>query len=341
MGKVYIIIVNYKKYIDTIECLESVIKSDYKNFQVLLIDNSPSESSSVNLTRWFNNEYGKVETLYESLVYPLNNNRIVYKILTENEIKRSSKVYTEQFVLIKAKNRGFAAANNIALSYILQVGQKGEFIWVLNNDTVINKDCLSNLVSFYNQANNDDKLIGGKLMHYYKRGYLQSIAANYNTWLGVTRHIGDGEFDNGQYDNYKIKDTNYIVGACMFLPFSYLQKVRLMNEEYFIYFEELDWLLSAAKSKLSYDIQSKAVVYHKEGSSIMGTKENKNMDVADYYINVNRIKFTLRWYPNYIYTVGLGVAYSLLKRLLQLRIKLTIRIIKSIISLKSKNRIFF
>jgi GT2 family glycosyltransferase len=334
MNKVYIILVNYKKYSDTIECLESILKNHYSNFQVLLIDNSPDLISSTFLKKWFSNEYGQVSTLFEDLVYPINDDPISYVSLTETEFQNESKIYTEQILLIKAQNRGFAAANNVALNYLLKVGQEGDFIWILNNDTVISKSCLDNLVGFYSSGDHYDKLIGAKLMHYNNKNHLQAIAANYNKWLGVTKHIGDGEMDTGQYDKYEIKETNYIVGASMFLPFGYLQKTGLFNEEYFLFYEELDWLLSAAKYNLSYAIQYKAIVYHKEGSTISGSKNNKNMDVADYYINVNRIKFTLKWYPACLFSVSLGVAYSLLKRLLQLRFKLVARILKAIFSLK-------
>jgi GT2 family glycosyltransferase len=337
MNKVYIILVNYKKYSDTIECLESILKNHYSNFQVLIIDNSPDLISSTHLIKWFNNQYGPVSTLFEDLVYPINDKPVSYVSLTEAEFKNESKTYPEPILLIKAQNRGFAAANNLALNYLLKTRRQGDFIWILNNDTVISKNCLVDLVDFYSSGNNYDKLIGAKLMHYNNRNHLQAIAANYNKWLGITNHIGDGEIDAGQYDNYEIKKTNYIVGASMFLPFEFLQKSGLLNEEYFLFYEELDWLLSAAKHNLSCAIQSKAIVYHKEGSTISGSKNNKNMDVADYYINVNRIKFTLIWYPACLFSVSLGVAYSLFKRLVQFRFKLVSRILKAIFSLKLNN----
>ncbi|MBE9585156.1 glycosyltransferase family 2 protein [Mucilaginibacter sp. JRF] len=339
MSKVYIILVNYKKYSDTVECLESIFKNYYNNFQVLIVDNSPDLSSLTNLSKWLNNQYGQIPTLFEDLVYPLNNKLIPHATLMEAELQNSARAYQEQVLLIRAENRGFAAANNIALNYILKTGEKDDFIWILNNDTVIDKYSLTNLLNFYSNGDSYDKLIGAKLMHYHDRNTLQAIAATYNKWLGITKHIGDGETDVGQYDKYEVKKTDYIVGACMFLPFEYLQKVGVLNEQYFLFYEELDWLLSAAKLNLGYAVQPKAIIYHKEGSTIRGAKESKNMDVADYYINVNRIRFTLKWYPSYILSVCTGLSYSLLKRLIQGRFKLVLSILKGTLSLIFKRRI--
>lgn len=329
MSKVYIVLVNYKKYEDTIECLESITKSNFKNYQVLLIDNSPDDSSINNIKKWFNGQYGDIKTLHPDLVYPLNNRPIMYKELSENQLADSADIYNQQFIAIRADNRGFAAANNIALNYLINNGEEQSFVWILNNDTVICKNTIDNLLAYYSNNNNQDKLIGGKLMYYDKKDYLQAIAANYNKWLGSTKHIGDGELDEGQYDNYEITNTNYIIGACMFLPIKYLKQLGLMNEEYFLFYEELDWLLKASKYNLDFDIQPSAKVYHKESSTI---RENKNMDTADYYSIVNRLKFTKKWYPGYFFSVGLGVVYALGKRLLKRRFSFVYKTCKAVLS---------
>lgn len=332
MNKVYIILVNYKKYKDTIECLESIYNNGYSNFDVLLVDNSPEDDSHENIEKWLHNEYGNVESSFPDLVYPLNNKQISYLKISEDEIANSKERFDSQFILVRAVNRGFAAANNIALKYLINNGEENSFIWILNNDTVIDKECLTHLTDFYSDKKDFNVLVGGKLMHYYNGQHIQAIAADYNKFLAATHHIGDGELDHGQYDSYKMKTTNYIVGASMFLPMSYLKKVGLLNEEYFLFYEELDWKRRSEKLNLGFDIEHKAIIYHKESESIKGSGAASNMDVADYYSIISRLRFTRKWYPYYLPIVSLGVIYALVKRLLKgqfaLVKKITIGILK-------------
>ena len=157
MNKVYIILVNYNNYTDTIECLESLLKSSYLNYQIFVVDNSSDSSSIDNLSNWItNNNYKDINTNFQNLVFPLEHKPIHHTIVSENEFNTKGELYEEKITIIHAKNNGFAAANNIVLRYILNNGANSSFIWLLNNDTVIEKSTLYNLVAFY--QNNANKL---------------------------------------------------------------------------------------------------------------------------------------------------------------------------------------
>ncbi|MBB6112433.1 hypothetical protein SAMN05421821_11837 [Mucilaginibacter lappiensis] len=328
MDKVYVVVVNYKKYNDTIECCESVLKSSYKNCQILLIDNSPDSESSVNLVKWLNNKSFEVDTSYVELVYPLIDKPIPHVYIYETEFLERTTGFEEQVVLIKAENRGFAAANNIALKHIHKTAGLDSFIWILNNDTVVERSCMENLKRFFD--NHDRKyIVGSKLMYYYQKDRIQAIAGLYNKWLGSTYHVGDHEVDLGQYDEFIFDSNNYVVGASMFISKQFIDTVGLMNEEYFLYFEEMDWGLTAGQFGFRLGFQPLAVVYHKEGSSII-KGNNDNKFIADYYSIVNRVKFTKKWYSGYLVIVMGGVVYALLKRLFKGKFNLVKKIINSL-----------
>jgi GT2 family glycosyltransferase len=325
-GKVYIILVNYTKYQDTIECLESIFKSSYKNLQVLVVDNSPDEISVINFKKWLNNQYKDVFTLYEHLIYPLNNSPIPYVCINETEIENKIGFYKQPVVLIKATNNGFAAANNIALKYFLKNADDASFAWVLNNDTIVDKQAIEKLVEFYDTNANGAYFVTSKLLSYYNKNKIQAIIGSYNKWTGGSYHIGEGEEDRGQYDNYQITDTNYLVGASMFMQKKFIEQVGLMNEDYFLYFEDLDWSRQAVKAGFKLALQPSAKVYHKEGGTNIAVKGNKaNKDMPGYYTLINRVKFTIKWYPLSLPTVYLGVGYGLLKRILQGKLSLVKR----------------
>jgi len=317
MNKVYIVIVNYTKYKDTIECLESVLKLTYSNFQILLIDNSPDYLSYAQLKDWSGNQQYEVATEFNTIVYPLVEKPVSTIFFdSENEFRAHLATLDAKIVVIKAQNRGFAAANNIALAYINEKAEESSFIWILNNDVVVEKNCLKNLVSFFD-SHDLNHIVGSKLRFYYKPQLLQAVAGRYNKWLGSTYHIGEGEVDAGQYDDFKLGENNYIVGASMFIPKLFLTKVGLMTEDFFLYYEELDWVLRGKKQGFGCALQSNAIVYHKEGTSIIGSGDAPKRDtsMAEFYSIVNRVKISKKWFKKCLPTVLLGVLFALTKRL--------------------------
>lgn len=333
MNKVYIILVNYKGHDDTIECLESLLKSDYTNFQVFVVDNSPDDTSVNKLLSWMNNGPESIETLYPQLVYPLVDKPLPYAFITESNLLEKKPVLTEKVVLVKSTNRGFAAANNVVLKHIINNGADDSLVWILNNDTVVERNCLAELVDFSN-AQGSETLIGSKLFFYHQKGILQAVAGRYNRILGSTYHIGEGEIDTGQYDDFSFSDDNYVIGASMFLSKKFLTRAGLMNEDYFLYYEELDWGLRGRKNGFKTALQPAAKVYHKEGASIRG--ERGRSDFSDYYSIVNRLKFTRKWYPGCIFTVLPGVIYALLKRLLKGKFRFVARVTPQVIKVLYK-----
>jgi GT2 family glycosyltransferase len=335
MSKAFIVLVNYTKYQDTIECLESVLKSNYQDFQIILIDNSPDDESEINISNWLNGVYDntQIKTLFPELVYPLQDKPISYTYFKEEQFAEVQQAGNEKILFVRAVNRGFAAANNVALKYVLKQQDNSAFVWLLNNDTVIEKNTLANLVGFYKE-NLPLYIIGSKLKFYHNKHTLQAVCGRYNKWLGSTYHIGEGEIDNGQYDNYVMTKDNYIVGASMFLPYNFLNATGLMNEDYFLYYEEMDWILSGYQYGFKIALQQNAIVYHKEGASIEGLSSNgkdRNKSVADYYSIVNRLKFTKRWYPYCTFSVSLGIIYALLKRLIKGRFKFVGKVSKVVV----------
>jgi GT2 family glycosyltransferase len=94
-----------------------------------------------------------------------------------------------------------------------------------------------------------------------------------------------------------------------------LEEVGLLQEDYFLYFEELDWAVRArGRFRLGYAASS--VVYHKEGSSIGGSDRAKTAKsaTADLYALKNRVRFTRRFYPYALPTVYLGLLLALANR---------------------------
>lgn len=301
MRKVWIVLLNYKGHEDTAECLETLLKLDYPSFQILVVDNSPTEESIAYLQQWARGEVA-ISTAFPDLVYPLQNKPMDLEVIHENEL--CSNTLTAKLTIVKANhNNGFAAGNNLALKYIS--GAKDyAFVWLLNNDTVVPADSLKQLVLHFESvlSSKDVKLgmLGSTLLHYNAPTIVQGVGGRFNKYLAITAHLGQGiSVDSLDKQHFAI---DYVIGASMFISKEFLEEVGLMPEDYFLYFEEIDWATNAKKYSYTIGYCPTSFVYHKEGAAINNAVSyaNKKSELADYYGIRNRILFTGKNYPLYL-----------------------------------------
>ncbi|WP_378180240.1 glycosyltransferase [Aquimarina sp. SS2-1] len=306
--KTYIVILNYKSWKDTIECLESVLKTDHPNFQIILVDNSPTSESLDQITSWANGDDFNVETSFPELVYPLESKPINYVLIEEKNLEPNS-FEDKKLLLVKAKeNKGFSAGNNVALKYINRVADEQDKIWLLNNDTVVPKNTLFKLLETINNKTNTG-IVGARLLEYEKPELIQSIGGKYNHWIGKITILQNGEDANKVFD--KEVSFDYPIGASLFLNLNFIRKVGLMEERYFLYFEEYDWVLRGNKRGFKSVFSSEAIVYHKGGGSSGGGTSK----MADFYGIRSKILFTKKFYPYKLPILFLSFIFFVLNRI--------------------------
>lgn len=286
--KVNIILVNYNTTKDTIECLESILKQTYVDLQVFIVDNSTEKASIDEFISWAKGEgESKILTSFPEYVLPISKKPLSFTYLTEKDLECSRSVIDEKVVFVKAKkNNGFASANNIALNYLKKI--KGDAIyWLLNNDTVISKNATNSVVDFY-LKNKSAGIIGTSLMEYSDKLKIQAIGGLYNpltTKLNIP--TAESEF-------CKSKLIKYPNGASMIISRRFLDEVGGLSEEYFLYFEELDWVLKGMERGYKPVFLRDEIVYHKGGAST-----GKNSELADYYYLRGKMLLTLKFFKKY------------------------------------------
>ena len=275
---VFIVVLNWNGWRDTHACLESLAELAYPNAHVIVVDNASEDGSEARL-------------------------RELHPALT---------------LLQSGANLGFAGGNNVGLRYALAHG--AEYVWLLNNDTLVEPGALTALVDKMRREP-DLGLCGSTLLYEADRNTVQALGgARYNRWLGTVEHIGQhqprGSADEKGVEKDVEKRLSYLIGASTLASRAFLEQVGLLQDDYFLYFEELDWATRARGSfRLGY--ASKSIVYHKEGSSIGGTDRAKTTKsyTADHYALKNRVRFTRRFYPYALPTVYLGLGLALVNRL--------------------------
>lgn len=313
---VYIIIPNYHSENHTIECLETVLKQHYDNYKVIVVDNSNGNGSLEKMLDWCAGKVEKVETTYPEFVFPLLPKPVAFNCVSEDELGKL--LFIEgRLLFIKAnENNGFAAANNVALRYLLNLNVDFDWVWLLNNDTVVPPDCLPLFAKNSIHLPPKTGLVGTKLLVYANPNVLQGIGGRYNKWLGTVKQVGEGENDNGQYDSIAIKNNvDYIIAASVFVSKEFLKSVGLMCEDYFFFFEELDWTVRGKKKGWDIGFLPQCKVYHKEGGS--STDKGLKSILVDVAAVRNRYLFTRKFFPQFLPSVSfalLGVIVNRIKR---------------------------
>lgn len=205
----------------------------------------------------------------------------------ENPTAYLHKNYPEVNVIVSLKNLGFAGGNNLAVRQCT-----GEFIFFINNDAELTKGCLKSLINLFKS---EPKLgIVSPLICYYPSEETQhqeiiqyAGTTPVNNYTARNQTIGAGEPFTKQFD--QPYPTAYVHGAAMMTSRKALEVTGMMNEEFFLYYEELDWSEQIRKAGFELMVEPRAYIYHKESVSI-----GKASPLKTYYLNRNRILFMRR-----------------------------------------------
>lgn len=304
MPLVYIIVLNYNNWLDTIECLESLKKLDYNNFKVVLIDNNSTDDSCFKLSDYLNNK----QTVQE-----LN------------------------LTFIRSKsNNGYAHGNNIGLKIALN-DQKFKYAWVLNNDTTVEKDSLKCLVEYYNlKRSNGNKLglLGSKLIFYYSSNVIQCVGGKYRELLGFPKQIGLG-IHVDDLNSVNEDELDYVSGAAVFVSEDFLKEVGLMAEDYFLYFEELDWAMRGKKLNYCLGYCNLSHVYHKDGASTkVDIKKLASSPFSDYHFTRSKVIFTKKFYRRRLLLIYFSFSLVIFNRIRKGQFKNISAILRAAMGLK-------
>lgn len=294
-NNVDIIIVNYKNWIDTIECLESLLKLNYKNFRVFIIDNCSQNNSVENIIKWASGKQVFKFTIPQftrNLVYPLSSKPVKFQYFEENTITENTDF--EKINLIKSnENRGFAAGNNLILKKLI-IRHDFEFAWLLNNDTIIEANSLLCQVEYY-LSKKQIGILGSKLLYYHAPNKIQALGGKISPLFAESKHLYN---DITNSDETFLINPDYIIGASMLVHKDFIKDVGLMDERYFIYYEETDWAFRAVRKNWHIDVCQKSKVYHKEGASIGSDSIKKSKSFKSIYYGIrNRLIFNYKFYP--------------------------------------------
>ncbi len=202
-------------------------------------------------------------------------------------------------------NTGYAAAANQGIRLLQQDAQVNLF-WVLNPDCVVPPETASAFVA--EAAKSAFSLMGGRIIYLGEEAIIQSDGGHVSHWTGRVKNLNQGLLTSEAPD---LPDTarRFISGASMVASREFIKNAGLMHEDYFLYFEEVDWATRRGDLPL---IWCPSAVVHHHGGTVIGTGAVNRAPTAfaNYFNFRNRMRFIFRINP---VAVPVAYGYSVLK----------------------------
>lgn len=285
---VAIVVLNWNGWRDTVECLESLYQIDYPNFLVIIVDNG-SQDESLQMLREYARGVTRASAGFCDHRAP-DSSKVLIECKKDsaslNDITDKSwldaPISKKMLIIKNESNEGFAEGSNAGIRAAL-TGET-DYVLLLNNDTVVDKRFLSELVQVA-EDNRKAGVVGPKVYYSNYNGRTDVInfaGGKLDVLRGRTLHIGANEIDIGQFDD--ITTVDYIEGSCMLVSKDVIREVGMLNPLYSSYWEDVDWCIRAKKRGYMSFFAAKAKIWHKISSSDVGKAKQ-------YYIARNRFWF--------------------------------------------------
>ena len=267
-----IVILNYNGYDDTIACLDSVCSAPPRDCLVIVVDNFSRDDSVTQLKRWMQTYR---PPLRESLWSGMANT------CTPDDRQAGGQ---PGVVLLEARhNSGFSGGNNLGIQYALRLG--AAWILLLNNDTIIECGSLERLVEGAEGAG--AHLAGCTVYEYADPSKAWYLGGKFSWW-------GDRDLrflPKRATEAEKTNETDWITGCCMLIKRDVFERIGLLDEHSFLYFEDADFCRRAARAGFRRVVVLESRIYHKAGRSV-----GRESALARYHATRSRVYFHRKHY---------------------------------------------
>jgi GT2 family glycosyltransferase len=295
--RVAIVLVNWNGWRECIECIDSLFAQSHGNSHVFIVDNDSRDRSVETIVSWcaapiadatWRRHMGVSRLTDRPDVGPVHN-----RVVERDDQGLPSAPEGCRLTLIRSGgNLGFAGGCNVGI----KAAGLGNFdyFWFLNPDTVVDRHALVELIG---RAERQPGIgvVGSTLRYYDNSDVVQAMGgARLDRSNGTSRHIGQGaRLSDVPADGAAVeREMAYVVGASMLVSTKFISEIGLMEEDYFLYYEEVDWAFRGS-GKFSLGFAPRSHVFHKSG--VNSSKAAPQFSTGFYYRN--RLRFVARFLP--------------------------------------------
>ena len=316
-ARVAIVLVNWKGWRDSIECLSSIVGSGaLQGADVWLVDNASGDGSVAHIEAWCGKPApGEGWRAFDGVHHAATGVPIACRVWHANGQPAPLLPGVQVNLVHSGANLGFAGGNNAGIT---AAGlDRYSHVWLLNNDTVMAQDALAQLLA---RADADAQvgIVGSTLLHYGEPDVVQALGGGWfdrdamrMSHIGEFRRAAEVPADADALREVEAQMA-YVVGASMLVKSAFIRDVGPMCEDYFLYFEELDWAFRGQpRWTLGYAPASR--IFHKVGASSSQT-------VGEFSLNLlyrNQVRFASRFLPERLPALKRSLAWELVRHLLK------------------------
>jgi hypothetical protein len=289
------VVVNWNGWRDTIVCVDSLLALGNPLLRIVLCDNASTDGSVSELTRYLSGRLPHWQKDPDGMGW-------VNPEFSDGALS--------VHLLRMPENLGYAGALNAGMRWSRdRWTPKG--LWLLNNDTKAEPGALAALVTAHSSVPRAG-ICGSVLLEWDDPPRIQAVAGVHRRWLGVGWHDKKLPAEGG--DVTLVLD--YPVGASMYVSAEYVDAVGLLDEAYFLYNEEIDWVERGRRLGYRPLVALRSCLRHKEGASTgsRGGVRNKSL-VSEYYGAINRLRVTWKFWPYFWPVTWLSLLLVALDRL--------------------------
>jgi len=288
--KISIIILNWNQWIETVKCLQTVLKNRYPNFNCIIVDNGSNDNSERNIKHWLEQQediiayhlpYGAEKG--DELKHFAKNERGIY----EYRGTRGSQSSVKVILLQTGFNLGYSGGNNAGIRKAIEEGC--DYALILNNDITVTHDFVQNMGK--TALNSNASVVGGLVRDASTMNVLFAGSKLIKVLFGLpTRHRNTWKY---------WWKSDCVQGCAMMLRRDLLQQrekcvSHFFDSSLFLYCEEIELALWCKKHSIRSVIAGNAQVFHKPGTS----SNEKSNALQFYYLTRNRLVISRRYFQS-------------------------------------------
>lgn len=292
------VILNWRDATSTISCIKSLFSlGDYLG--IVVVDNDSGDGSLEEIRR------------YCATHAPASG----YRVIDHGEIADQTSHARWVCALSSGYNGGYAFGNNVGIRWALAASDC-RYVWILNPDVLVPEAATLARLIAHMEADPSIGICGATVCYADEPDRVQTLGGGGIDRWGHTSQFGQGQRLGAPIDVGTIeKRLDYVNGACSLVRREFIEQVGPMSEDYFLYFEELDWATRGREHfRLGYCPE--AIVFHHVGKSI-GTRDTSfgRAPFSAYYMNSSRIRYCARHLRDALPWVLIDIACEIARNL--------------------------